>query len=286
MSTPVHTASLEAENAYLRTRVEQLEHQRAQLKKLIFGSKSERFVPEENPEQLTLFEEAPAVEIPREEMVAAHNRKRKKPVRKPLPDHLPREVIVIEPEMDRTTLKKIGEEISETLDYRPAKLIVIQRVRPKYVDPVTEKHFIAQLPARPIDKGIAEPGLLAAVVIEKYMDHLPIYRQAGRFKREGIQLARSTMEGWVAGVARLLEPLHERLGALILESGYVQADETPIPVQDPAAKKGKTHKGYYWVYHAPIGDARSPGPLLHIDYQRGRSHDSPHQYLSGYQGAL
>ena len=225
MSTPTHTASLEAENAYLRTRVEQLEHERNQLKKLIFGSKSERFVPEEQPEQLTLFEEAPAVEIPSEEQVAAHSRKRKKPVRKPLPDHLPREVIVIEPEMDRTTLKKIGEEISETLDYRPAKLIVIQRVRPKYVDPKTEKHYIAQLPARPIDKGIAEAGLLAAVVIEKYMDHLPIYRQVQRFKREDIQIARSTMEGWVAAVAHLLEPLHERLGELILESGYVQADE-------------------------------------------------------------
>ena len=280
MSTPTHTASLEAENAYLRSRVEQLEHERNQLKKLIFGSKSERFVPEEQPEQLTLFEEAPAIEIPREEQVAAHSRKRKKPVRKPLPEHLPREVIVIEPEMDRSTLKKIGEEISETLDYRPAKLIVIQRVRPKYVDPKTEKHYIAQLPARPIDKGIAEAGLLAAVVIEKYMDHLPIYRQVQRFKREDIQIARSTMEGWVAAVAHLLEPLHERLGELILESGYVQADETPIPVQDPAAKKGKTHKGYYWVYHAPSES------LLHIDYQRGRSHDSPHQYLDGYQGAL
>ena len=296
-----HITELEAENILLRQaikkaetrelaaktqlaqserKVEQLEHERNQLKKLIFGSKSERFVPEADPEQLTLFEEAPPVEIPREEQVAAHSRKRKKPVRKPLPDHLPRQVIVIEPEMDRSGLKKIGEQVTETLDYRPAKLIVIQRVRPKYVDPVTEKHFIAQLPARPIDKGIAEAGLLAAVVIEKYMDHLPIYRQVQRFKREGIQLARSTMEGWVAGVANLLKPLHERLGELILRSGYVQADETPIPVQDPAAKKGKTHKGYYWVYHTP-----SDG-LLYIDYQRGRGHDSPHQYLDGYQGAL
>ena len=287
MSTPTHIASLETENTKLRLRaeaaerkVEQLEHERNQLKRLIFGSKSERYVPEAGPEQLTLFEEAPAIEIPREEQVAAHSRKRKKPVRKELPDHLPREVIVIEPEMDRTNLKKIGEEVSETLDYRPARLIVIQRVRPKYVDPQTDRHFIAQLPARPIDKGIAEPGLLASVVVEKYMDHLPIYRQVQRYKREGIQLARSTLEGWVAQTARLLEPLHERLGELVLKSGYVQADETPIPVQDPAAKKGKTHKGYYWVYHAP-GNG-----LIHIDYQRGRGHDSPHEYLHGYQGAL
>lgn len=295
MEKPVHIAALKTENTKLRLRaeaaerkVEQLEHERNQLKRLIFGSKRERFVPEVGPEQLTLFEEAPAIEIPREEQVAAHSRKRKKPVRQPLPEHLPREIIVIEPEMDRTNLKKIGEEVTETLDYRPAKLIVIQRVRPKYVDPKTEAHFIAQLPARPIDKGIAEPGLLASVVVEKYMDHLPIYRQVQRYKREGIQLARSTLEGWVAQVAQLLEPLHERMGELVLDSGYVQADETPIPVQDPAkgSNKGKTHRGYYWVYHAPIGDVRSPGSMVYIDYQRGRGQEGPQAYLEGYEGAL
>ena len=280
MTKATHIATLEAENAHLRAQVERLEHERKQLKRLIFGSKSERFVPEEHPEQLTLFEEAPAIEIPREEQVAAHRRKRKKPVRQPLPDHLPREIIVIEPEMDRADLKKIGEEVTETLDYRPARLVVIQRVRPKYVDPKTETHFIAQLPARPIDKGIAEPGLLASVVIEKYVDHMPIYRQVQRYKREKIQLAPSTLEGWVAQVADLLKPLHERLGEMVLESGYVQADETPIPVQDPAAKKGKTHKGYYWVYHAPGSQ------IVHIDYRKGRGHDGPHEYLDGYQGAL
>ncbi len=279
MSESAHIAKLEAENVRLRARLGQLEHERSELKRLIFGSKSERYVPEENPEQLTLFEEAPAIEIVEEE-VAAHSRKRGKPVRQALPAHLPRQVIVIEPAVDRSGLKKIGEEITETLDYRPAKLIVIQRVRPKYVDPETDRILIAELPARPIDKGMAEAGLLASVVVEKYMDHLPVYRQVQRYKREGIPLARSTLEGWVAQVADLLTPLHKRLGELVLESGYIQADETPISVQDPAAKKGKTHKGYYWVYHGPLIKA------VYIDYQQGRGRDAPEAFLKGYNGAL
>ena len=277
MASQTHIAPLrqraetaEREAATYKARAQQLEHELAQLKRLIFGAKSERFVPEANPEQLTLFEEAPAMEIVCEQEIATHTRKRKKPVRQALPEHLPRQIIVIEPEMDRSGLKKIGEEVTETLDYEPAKLTVIRRIRPKYVDPksigdgLSPRMFIAELPARPVDKGIAEAGLLASVVVEKYVDHLPIYRQVQRFKREGIPLARSTLEGWVAAVARLLEPLYERLCELVLESGYIQADETPIAVQDHAKKKGKTHRGYYWVYHGP-----QPRLVL-IDYQRGR----------------
>lgn len=288
MERATHTAPLEAENAQLRLQlkqtqeqVSQLKHELEQLKRLIFGAKSERFVPDNNEEQLTLFEEAPVETAPEPEMVSAHSRKRK-PVRQALPEHLPREVIVIEPAVDRFGLRKIGEEVTETLDYRPARLTVIRRVRPKYVDPQTDKIIIAQLPARPIDKGIAEPGLLAHVVIEKYVDHLPIYRQVQRFKREGIVLPRSTLEGWVASVANLLVPLHERLTELVLESGYIQADETPIAVQDPAkaSKKGKTHRGYYWVYHA-AGEK-----LVLLDYQRGRGRDGPGNFLQDYRGAL
>ena len=280
MSSAGQITTLEAENAHLRARVEQLEHERAELKRLIFGARSERFVPEENPEQLTLFEKAPAVEIVCEQEVATHRRARKKPIRQALPDHLLRQVIVIEPEMDRSDLKKIGEEITETLDYQPARLLVVRRIRPKYVDPKTDRMFIAELPARPVDKGIAEAGLLASVVVEKYVDHLPIYRQVQRFKREGIPLARSTLEGWVAAVARLLEPLYERLCELVLESGYIQADETPIPVQDHAKKKGKTHRGYYWVYQGPQPQ------LVVIDYQHGRGSDGPEAFLKDYRGAL
>ncbi len=279
-------AAQDQAHAY-REKLAGLEHELAGLKRLIFGARSERFVPASTPEQLPLFDRAtpsasePAAEALPEHVLAPRRTRRKKPVRQVLPSHLPREVIVIEPDGDTTDLKKIGQEVTETLDYRPARLVVIRRVRPKYVDPRDEDRgvIIAELPSRPIEKGMAEPGLLAHVVIEKYVDHLPLYRQVQRLRREGITLAESTLGGWIAQSAHLLDPLYEALTEEALASGYIQADETPIPVQDHQ-KKGTTHRGYYWVYHAPL--AR----LVVIDYQRGRSRDGPVAFLEGYLGAL
>ena len=195
--------------------------------------------------------------------------------------HLPREVIVIEPEEDTTGLRKIGEEVTETLDYHPAKLKVIRRVRPKYVDPKSEERgvIIGELPPRPVDKGLAEPALLAHVVIEKYVDHLPLYRQVQRFTRRGITLALSTLGDWISSTADLLAPLYDALVREALASGYIQADETPIQVQDNQ-KSGVTHRGYYWVYHAPERG------LVVMDYRKGRSRDGPAAFLEGYRGAL
>jgi len=110
--------------------------------------------------------------------------------------------------------------------------------------------ILARLPARLIDKGMAEPGLLAHVLIDKYVDHLPVYRQVARLRREGVARSDSTVVGWIEKTAWPLRPLHEALRTAVLESGYVQVDETPIPVQD-THKKGTTHRGYYWVYPAP-----------------------------------
>ncbi len=177
-------------------------------------------------------------------------------MRRALPAHLPREVIVIEPDVDTTGLKKIGEEITETLDYLPGKLKVIRRVRPKYVDPLDEDRgvIIGALPARAVERGIAEPSLLAHVVIEKYVDHLPLYRQVQRFTRQGCALATSTLGDWTKASADLVEPLYRALTEEVLASGYIQADETPIQVQD-RNKKGKTHRGYYWVYQSLQSEA-------------------------------
>ena len=156
----------------------QLSHELAQLKRLVFGVKSERFLPGFERDQLPLFEGVPA-----QEALAAtvsepitYTRKKRKPVRQALPSHLPREVIVIEPDVDTSSLKKIGEEVTETLDYVPGKLKVIRRERPKYVDPSDEARgvIIGDLPARPVEKGIAEPSLLSHVVIEKYEGRCPI----------------------------------------------------------------------------------------------------------------
>jgi transposase len=190
-------------------------------------------------------------------------------------------VIVIEPAVVTAGLRKIGQEVSETLDYRPPKLVVIRRERPKYIDPMNEERgvIVAPLPPRPIEKGMAEPGLLATILIEKFIDHLPLYRQVQRFARQGITLAGSTLGDWTAASADLLVPLYDALISEALGSGYIQADETPIPVQDPEVK-GKTHRGYYWVYHAPLKD------LVIVEYERGRGRAGPAEWLKNYQGAL
>ncbi len=280
--------AVRAENGVLRdqlrsaeARLAQYEHELANLKRLIFGTRSERFEPAGGPDQLPLFARSKpaAAGVPQRTEVRVSPRK--KPVRQVLPSHLRREVVVIEPEVDTALLKKIGEEVTETLDYRPAKLVVIRRVRPKYVDPQIEDRgvVVAELPPRPVDKGMAEPGLLAHVVIEKYVDHMPLYRQVQRFTREGITLAESTLGGWTRATADLLVPLYETLKEEVLQSGYVQADETPIAVQD-ADKKGATHRGYYWVYHAPLKN------LVVMDYQMGRGRDGPGEMLFSFEGVL
>ena len=261
----------------------QLAYELVQLKRLVFGVKSERFVPGFERVQLPLFDGVPAQdEVPATETITYTKSKKRKPVRLALPSHLPREVIVIEPDVDTSSLKKIGEEVTETLDYVPGKLKVIRRERPKYVDPSDEARgvIIGDLPARPVEKGIAEPSLLSHVVIEKYVDHMPLYRQVQRFTREGCALAPSTLGDWISASADLLEPLYWAMTDELLDSTYIQADETPIQVQDPN-KMRKTHRGYYWVYHAPLQG------LVVMDYQRGRSaRDGPTIFLNGYEGAL
>ncbi len=171
--------------------------------------------------------------------------------------------------------------MTETLDYEAAKLKAIRRVRPKYVDPSDEERgvIMAELPPRLMDKGIPEPGLLAHVMVEKYCDHLPLYRQRQRFQREDVALSTSTLGDWIAQTAWHLGPLAEALKEEVLASGYLQVDETTIQVQD-CSKKGKTHRGFYWVYHAPEPQ------LVVMDYCKGRSRDGPEAFLRGYAGAL
>ena len=277
--------NLRQENAAQCLRLAELEHQLAELRRLMFGVKSERYVPEADTGQATLFDEAePAAPLPQAETITVERRlpaTKRRPVRQPLPAHLPREVIVIEPEEDTANLRQIGTDVTETLDYVAAKLKVIRRERPRYVDPGDEDRgvIVAALPPQLIDKGLAEPGLLAHVMVEKYCDHLPLYRQQQRFKREGITLSSLTLGDWIAKTAWNLVPLQEALKQEVLQSGYLQADETTIQVQD-RKKKGKAHRGYYWVYLAPEPQ------LVVIDYRKGRARDGPEAFLRGYAGAL
>ena len=156
-------------------------------------------------------------------------------------------------------------------------------IRPKYAVTATQtgniQIAIAPMPVRPIEKAIAGPGLLAQIIIDKYVDHLPLYRQQQRFARSGVNLSDSTISGWVSAVCNLLMPLYEALKQEILNSGYIHADETYIKVLD-SNKKGTTHRGYFWVYN------NSPGRLVLFDYQDGRSADAPKELLDGFKGYL
>lgn len=264
----------------------QLKHELSQLKKMVFGARSERFVPTLSPQQLTLGFELPPLALPAPTQQVTYTRKQaaagaaKHPGRLPLPAHLPRQQVVLEPE-GVEGWKKIGEEITEELDYAPGKLFVRQYVRPKYVSAVAEetKVVCASLPERPITKGIAGPALLAYLIIGKFVDHLPIYRQLEQFKREGVTIAASTVNDWLTASCRLLEPLYQRLLQLIRESDYLQADESPLKVLDKAKKSGTT-KGYHWLYHSP------QKRLVLFDYRPGRGPQGPVEILKGFKGYL
>lgn len=263
-----------------------LQHELDQFKRLVFGSRHERFVAATSPEQLSLgITSGQMLSKPAAIQTIEYTRAQKKPSEKihtgrmMLPADLPREQVVIEPTEDVSGMKKIGEEITEELERIPGKLFVRQYVRPKYAKANGEGVVIAELPTRPIDKGMAGPGLLAQIVIDKYTDHLPVHRQIQRFEREGIKLSSSTLTDWISGTCTLLEPLYEALKKKALSADYLQVDETPIKVLDKD-KKGTTHRGYHWVYHAPIER------LVLFDYREGRGREGPNEILKNFTGHL
>jgi len=271
-----------SENTKFKEEISFLKAELAQLYKLINGSKSERFVSEPSGDQLNLFcgEPVKALEEAPKETITYTREKKKHPGRHSLPDHLPVREVVIEPEEDTTGLRKIGEEITETLEYTPASLIKRRTIRPKYAKADGDGVLIGLLPTRPIEKSIAEASLLAHILVSKYSDHLPFYRQIQIFKRDfGWEVAKSTLSGWMDGCCVLLEPLYNTLKQKILESDYIQVDESPIQVLD-GDKKGSSHRGYQWVYHDPMSK------LVLFNYRKGRGQNGPKELLMGYSGYL
>lgn len=272
------------------TEIALLKHQLKELQRLIFGSKHERFIPSgNNPPQLSLdiqaeevaqcnIANAKKIEYTRITKEVTEN-KIQHPGRTRLPEHLERREIFITPAEDISNCKKMGEEITEELEYEPGKLFVNKYIRPKYVSADREKITIAPMIERPLPKAIAGAGLLAQIVIDKYVDHLPLYRQQERFKREGIIIPYSTIADWVTGTCKLIAPLYEALKTLILQSNYLHADESPVKVLDKD-KKGQTHRGYFWVYHNSIER------MVLFDYQPGRGREGPAIMLKDFKGLL
>lgn len=268
----------------LQAEYEYLKQELAQLKRMIFGSKSERFTGND-PNQLSLgldIEQAEATEIVTEDISYTRKKssseKKNSPVRLPLPSHLHRQEICIEPKEDISGAKKIGEVITEILEYTPGKFYVEKYIRPKYVTP-GEKIVIAELPSFPIPKGNAGAGVLSHLLVSKFVDHLPFYRQVQQFKRQDITIAESTISGWFTAASRLLEPLYDTLVNKVQQSNYINADETPIPVQTKD-KPGATHKGYHWVYYSP------PEKLVCFDYRKSRGREGPDKFLEAFKGTL
>jgi transposase len=270
------------QNMDQKNKIASLENQLQELYKLISGFKSERFITEAVIDQLSLFSEdtvEEVVETPQETITYTRDKK-KHPGRNALPENLPVREVIIEPEEDTTGLKKIGEEVSETLEYTPASLVKRRTIRPKYATPDNEGVIIADLPSRPIDKAIGEACLLAHILVSKYVDHLPFYRQIQMFKRDfGWEPAQSTISDWMTSCCQLLAPLYNTLKQKILDSDYIQADESPIKVLD-SDKKGKSHQGYQWVYHDPVQKR------VLFNYRKGRGQHGPKELLAGYHGYL
>jgi transposase len=203
-----------------------------------------------------------------------------RPVRPPLPAHLETERVVLEPEAVQQQpegWRKLGEEITEELDWKPAQFIRRLYIRPKYAN--AERIVIAPLPARLIEKGLPGAGLLTQVIVSKYEDHLPLYRQEKLYReRHGVNLSRQTLCGWVDAAADWLSPIYREMKATLLARDYLQADETPIRYLDPDVK-GKSQAGWLWTYSHPRGD-------VVFEWHLSRSREGPRAFLKSFRGKL
>jgi transposase len=210
--------------------------------------------------------------------------------RKPLPDHLPREEILLDVPSDACPccggpMHRIGESESEMLDWMPAQLRVLRITRPKYACRTCNKVVQAAAPERPIAGGLATPALLAQVLVSKYCDHTPLYRQSQIFARHGAEIERSTLAGWVGGASWWLEALHDRLCKNVFASDHLFADDTPVPVLDPG--RGRTKTGRLWVYAREQRPwAGSEPPAAVYLFEPDRKAERPVSHLAQFKGIL
>jgi transposase len=287
-----------SQHEQLLSRDNEIEHLKlliAKLRRMQFGRKSEKLDRQIEQLELRLDElQATHAENPAARHtpagVALAASVAGKPARKPLPEHLPREVRTYPPKQKACPdcggkLNFLGEDVSEILEYVPARFKVIRQVRPKLACACCERIVQAAAPSRPIERGVAGPGLLAHVLVSKYCDHLPLYRQSEIYAREGVELERSTLADWVGGTSALLAPLVEALRRHVMSANKLHADDTPVPVLAPG--NGKTKTGRLWTYvrdDRPAGDA-TPAAVW-FAYSPDRKGEHPQAHLGNFIGTL
>jgi transposase len=274
--------------------IERLQLLIAKLRRMQFGRRSEKLQGQIEQLELQLDElataraEQPAASpTPGAAAPAAPGRK---PTRRPLPGHLPRQKRTILPKETACpdcggALKPLGEDVSEILEFVPAHFQVLQQVRPKLACTHCDKIVQAEAPSRPIARGLAGPGLLAHVLVSKYCDHLPLYRQEEIYAREGVELERTTLADWVGGASQLLQPLVEALRRHVMGAAKLHADDTPVPVLAPGL--GRTKTGRLWTYvrdDRPAGDATPPA--VWFAYSPDRKGEHPQAHLRHFAGTL
>ncbi|MFG1235652.1 IS66 family transposase [Xanthobacter autotrophicus DSM 597] len=269
--------------------IERLQSIIKKLQRAQFGRRSERL----DPDQLALALEdldADIARIRESRPAAAKLPSERTSHRKPLPDHLPREDVRLDIEDAVCAccgggLHAIGESQSEMLDWVPAQLRVIRITRPKYACRVCETVVQAPAPERLIAGGPATPALIAQVLVSKYCDHTPLYRQSQIFARHGVDLARSTLAGWVGGACWWLEALQERLCRNVFASDHLFADDTPVPVLDPG--RGRTKTGRLWVYAREQRGWSGPEPPAAVYlFAPDRRAERPAVHLQHFSGVL
>ncbi len=282
-----------AENAHLRERTSSLEERVAQLEQLIEWFKKQMFGTGKNESQdmLQLQLKLKELEAARDELASKEQitYEREKPKARPVPAErfkdLPvKETLTIEPEevqSDPDLYERIGEEKTFEVDITPPKLFKREIVRPKYRHRLDRSRppVVAPAPKRVVDGSYASAGLISWILLSKYADHLPLYRQEGMLKRWGGPIPRQTMSDWVGAAAFLLEVIYWKIREGLLGVGYLQADETPIKFIDPDIRKGKAQTGYFWLMGVP------DGPVF-IQWSQGRGQDYAEELLDGFRGIL
>jgi transposase len=279
----------------LRTlEIEKLRLQIAKLRRMQFGRSSERVTRQ--IEQLELqLEELETDEAVRQETVERQPSARQpsRPKRQPLPDHLPRQEIVHQPEGEGACIcphcgggmATLGEDVTEVLDYVPGRFQVIRHFRPKYACKSCDAITQAPAPALPTPRGRATPAMLAHLLVSKYCDHLPLYRQSEIYAREGMDLDRSTLCDWVGQAAWLLQPIVEGIRRHVFAAKKVHGDDTPVPVLSPGL--GRTKIGRFWVYvrdDRPCCGTAPPAAVYFFSPDRSAQH--PARHLASFTGFL